>query len=98
MDVGTKLVEWRRKNGITQRAAAKLLGVEQPTWHGYENGKTPSARKLSRLIEITGGAVSAADFAESDEDLALAKTRRKTRTVITRKRKPAANDTAAKAS
>jgi transcriptional regulator with XRE-family HTH domain len=81
MHAGQKLLAWRKSKGLTQRKAAIAFGVTQPTWQGYEDGKPPATKLLQRLIEMTDGAVSLADYAESDEELAKRRAQREARTV-----------------
>lgn len=81
MTRGQKLVAWRLAKGWTQRKAADEVGTDQPTWHGMENGSIPRDGALMlRLQELTEGAVTVADFTESDEERALRAARREART------------------
>jgi DNA-binding XRE family transcriptional regulator len=58
-----KLVAWRRKRRLTQREAAALLGVTQPTWCAWETGSVvPRSVYVRRLIEITDGEIRLEDF------------------------------------
>lgn len=62
MSVGRKLKKWRRENKLSERAAAKLVGVSQPTWReveadDYGNIGLDVAR---RFVETCG--VDFADF------------------------------------
>jgi transcriptional regulator with XRE-family HTH domain len=96
MTAGDKLVAWRMKRGLTQRQAAELVGVEQPTWHGYENGKAPRAPTLQRIIQATDGAVTAEDYAETDEARAIRQARRAARTAPKKDESGTSLDAAAK--
>lgn len=91
------MVAWRKSRGLNQRDAAKLAGIKQPTWHGYENGKVPSARKLSRIIDVTEGAVTAADYYETAEESAIRAARRAQRTVRPEDSSTSLDDDVAKA-
>lgn len=81
MNAGQKLLAWRKRAGLTQRQAAKLACVSQPTWLEYENGRAPETKRMARIIELTEGAVTLADYAESEEDIAKRKAQREARTV-----------------
>lgn len=82
MNAGQKLLAWRKRAGLTQFKAAKAAGISQPTWQGYEAGtKVPSVSTLQRLIDLTDGAVSLADYAESEESAAVKRAQRAARTV-----------------
>lgn len=46
---------WRSDNGLTQEAAAKILGLNTPTLSRYETGKrAPTLAKAAKLSEKTG--------------------------------------------
>ncbi len=53
----TALYKYRKKNGITQRELAKMLGVSQPTITQYETGaRKPdivTLKKLAKLLNCT---------------------------------------------
>lgn len=81
MTRGQKLVAWRLAKGLTQRKAAEEAGTDQPTWHGMENGSIPRDGALMlRIQEMTDGAVTVADFTETDEERAMRAARREART------------------
>ena len=55
MDAPTRLKAWRVERGLSQPAAAKLLGISQSALCDYENGrKTPRPGTAARLEEATG--------------------------------------------
>lgn len=46
---------WRLVKGLTQKQAAKIVGVEQGTYCDYENGhKKPHPKHYDGLKEMTG--------------------------------------------
>lgn len=57
-----KLLDWRRKAGLTQAQIADLIGVAQPAVTRYEAGRHPRPEIMRRIITATGGEVTAADF------------------------------------
>lgn len=75
-----------------------MAGVSQPTWQGYENGAPPATTRLQRIIELTEGAVTVADYAESDEEVAKRKAQRAARTVHAAESGTSLDDEAVKAS
>lgn len=47
------LVEQRKLNRLTQREVAKRLGISQPSYIRYENGKAePSLENLVKLADM----------------------------------------------
>jgi transcriptional regulator with XRE-family HTH domain len=51
----SSLLAWRRKLGLTQRQAGKLLGISQGHYcHLEMRQQTPSARMLRHLVAMTG--------------------------------------------
>lgn len=55
------LIEWRKRNGITQAAFADRLGVSNSALAKYESGKLRLKPELAMRIEaLTGGQVSTA--------------------------------------
>lgn len=52
------LHEWRVVSGLSQRAAAELVGVSSVTWSDWERGrKQPRIRLALKIAEITDGVV-----------------------------------------
>ena len=48
-----RLIEQRKMFGYTQREVAKFLGMTQPSYIRYENGKSePSLENLVKLADI----------------------------------------------
>jgi len=53
--VADRLKEIRKKMGITQSEAAKMLDIELRTYQYYESGKyEPSASTIRKLSEVFG--------------------------------------------
>lgn len=60
MSASTQLLRWRQAKGISQTAAANLVGVTQPTWSDWEAGKKcPHIKQAVRIEQETGVPVSA---------------------------------------
>lgn len=58
-----KLREYLEKNRIFQAEFAKKIGVTQGIISYYVNGRTmPTRKNMQRIIEVTGGEVTADDF------------------------------------
>ncbi len=83
MTPGEKLVRWRRENGMTQRAAAKLAGLSHATWHAYESGGLPRTPAAVAIERVTNGAVAVGDWVESEEDRAVRRARAASKRVRT---------------
>lgn len=50
---GKNLIELRKLNKLTQRDVAKYLGVSQPSYIRYENGKSqPTIENLIKLADL----------------------------------------------
>jgi transcriptional regulator with XRE-family HTH domain len=57
------LLEWRRKQKLTQESVAHSLGVEQSLLSKWERGLVaPTIRHAQRIIAATHGKVSLADL------------------------------------
>jgi DNA-binding XRE family transcriptional regulator len=65
---------WRRVADKTQGWCADELGVAQPTWSEYENGrKTPRTKHALKLVVMTCGAVPIEAWGQMEtEEQALA--------------------------
>jgi transcriptional regulator with XRE-family HTH domain len=62
---GEKLKAWRLKAKLSQAEAAKLAGVQQGTWCGWESDSSePRLRHALRLEVITSGVVTLKDLAK----------------------------------
>lgn len=59
-----KLLDWRKAQNITQTEAAEKIGVTPVSFGRYEGGRVPEPQTLQKIIEVTGGAVTANDFFE----------------------------------
>lgn len=58
-----RLVDWRKKKGLTQKQLGDGLELEQATVARYETGKRlPQRDELDRIYRFTGGEVTANDF------------------------------------
>lgn len=67
MNGPAKLLHWRKKQGITQFDAAKLLRVSQAALSEYENGrKRPGVLVALRIASVTAGEVPVEAWAEAD--------------------------------
>lgn len=63
MSPGKKLAAWRKKKGLTQVAAAKLVGATQTAWSEWEaDKKSPRVEHAFELQRVTGGAVKAQEW------------------------------------
>lgn len=50
-----KLKKARLEQGLTQRDISKLLNISQPTYSGYESGRTqPDLETLGQLCDFLG--------------------------------------------
>jgi transcriptional regulator with XRE-family HTH domain len=62
-----KLVDYRKKRGLTQKQLGELLDLEQPTVARYEAGKRlPQRDELDRIYKLTDGEVTANDFVDHE--------------------------------
>lgn len=58
-----KLSEYLQKNGILQAEFARKIGVTQGIVSYYVSGRTmPTRKNMQKIIEVTGGEVTADDF------------------------------------
>lgn len=57
-----KLKAWRQARGLTQKDLADRIEVGAPAVSRYENGRVPEPDVMSKIWELTGGAVGPADF------------------------------------
>ena len=49
--LGERIVGWRRAHGVSQKALARMLGIDQTTLAGWERGEhKPSRRLRERLV------------------------------------------------
>jgi transcriptional regulator with XRE-family HTH domain len=64
-----RLREWREQHGLTQTAAAAVLGVQQPVWSEWESGgRIPKLRFAVELARITDGAVPVDGWVDVEND------------------------------
>jgi transcriptional regulator with XRE-family HTH domain len=78
MHVKHRLVEWRRKEGLSQREAARRARISQAAWQSYEDDTStacPGVNAALAIEEITGGAVRVAEWRELDVSKAVRKAR-----------------------
>jgi transcriptional regulator with XRE-family HTH domain len=58
---GALLRRWRQGEGLTQREAAKRLGIAQSTYSAVETGRRqPTKPQAAKLAEVAG--ITAADW------------------------------------
>lgn len=58
-----RLIDYRKKHGLTQQQLGDRLNVDQATVARYEAGKRmPQRDELDRIYKLTGGEVTANDF------------------------------------
>ena len=63
------LREALKRADLTQKKAAKALGIKQPTLHGYITGyRRPSVQRARRIAELLGVGVDEIDWPEVDDD------------------------------
>jgi transcriptional regulator with XRE-family HTH domain len=54
-NIGDKIKQYRKKNGLSQRALSKQIGIEHSLIARYENGqRTPSMRSNKVICDIIG--------------------------------------------
>lgn len=81
MTAAEKLIQWRLGKGLSQRKAAKLVGLSHVSWHAWENGGLPTTNMALVIEKITDGVVAVSDWAESEEARAIKQARTKARRV-----------------
>ena len=55
-ELSQRVLDFRRRRGLSQRAAAKVLGVDPATWWGWESGRRrPEGSFARRLDQLLGG-------------------------------------------
>lgn len=70
-----KLVTWRKSNGLSQPQLAERLGLKsRVSVARYERGRIPEKNVLERIIELTGGRVTANDWFDVPEVTGAEKT------------------------
>lgn len=78
MHVKHRLVEWRKREGISQREAAKRARVSQAAWQSYEDDTStacPGVNAALAIAEITKGEIPVTEWRELDLSKALRKAR-----------------------
>ncbi len=59
-ELSQRMIAFRRHRGLTQRAAAKALGVDPTTWWGWESGRRrPEGSFARRLGQLLGSRTAA---------------------------------------
>lgn len=53
-EVSRQLKSWRRKKGLTQEEAAKVIGTTHSTWNAWENKKRRPQRMALVLLHEHG--------------------------------------------
>ena len=62
-----KLADYLARKGLNPAQFAALIGVSQVAVHRYLHmQRTPHRRVMAKIIEVTGGKVTADDFYEAD--------------------------------
>lgn len=56
------IFKYRSRRKMTLKEFADLVGVQPQAIHRYERGRIPEVAILRRIVEATGGEVTAADF------------------------------------
>lgn len=56
------LTKYRAANGLTMERFAQMVGVQRAAVSKWEKGSIPRPAIMRRIAEVTGGAVTAADF------------------------------------
>lgn len=59
---GSPFSTYLERNGLTDGAFAKLIGVSQPTVFRYRNGRIPTPDVMQKIVEATAGSVTPNDF------------------------------------
>lgn len=67
-----RLETWRRRQGITQQELARQLEVAHTTVGRWLSGRAriPNRENLRRIVELTKGAVTGADFVDEIDEAA----------------------------
>lgn len=68
----SKLAEWRKSRGMTQRQLADLVGCTQSTIDRYEHGRIPDRHRMPAIVRATEGVVQPGDFYEQPAEEAAA--------------------------
>lgn len=55
---------WRKAKDLSRAELGELVGVTAVAIGRYENGRVPDANVLQKIIDVSGGAVTANDFFE----------------------------------
>ncbi len=87
MHVKQRLVAWRKRRGISQRAAARSAGLSHVAWQSYEDETStscPGINAASAIAEVTKGEIAVEDWREVD----MAKAVRRARAMSKRAARP----------
>ena len=57
-----KLKAYLAKNEISERVFGERIGTSQASVNRYCNGRVPEPETMRKIIEVTGGEVTANDF------------------------------------
>lgn len=71
-------MEWRKRKGLSQRAAAKLSGLSHVAWQSYEDdGSTscPGINAALAIATVTDGEIAVEDWREADTAKAVRRAR-----------------------
>jgi len=92
MHVKHRLVEWRKREGLSQRRAAALAGVSQAAWQSYEDAESnacPGVNAALAIEEITKGEIPVSEWREADAVKAKRKAIAAAKRVLSRDRQGA---------
>lgn len=67
-----RLSEWLKAKKISVLDFAKKAGVSSMTVYRWQEDTIPDREKMQKIVELTGGAVTANDFYGLKDDGALA--------------------------
>lgn len=61
MPINFKMLQARNDAGLTQKAAAELLGVSREVFNAWENGRLPTPRaRMTQLLKVLASAMAEA--------------------------------------
>jgi transcriptional regulator with XRE-family HTH domain len=78
MHVKHRLLAWRKKRRLSQRAAAKLAHMSHVAWQSYEDDTSnscPGVNAALAIQDVTEGEISVEDWREADTAKAMRRAR-----------------------